>query len=136
MELNWQTVFDRMAKAALEAERLNFIEIVDVLSASYDEIEALHNKDSEDEQLLSLCDQFSERASRRVATIGDWIKKNRVTKTQTQYIVSNYDYKMFYWAKKRGLDKEIDNLQIKIDIDALSDKERLSFESRITVDKK
>lgn len=136
MELNWKTIFDRMAKTAVRAEELGLMELVDILSSSFDEMESMYNSHSDDSTIILLCNQFSERAARRVEIMGEWVQKNRVTKTQTQYIVANYDYKMFYWAKRRGFDSEIDNLQIKIDIDALSDKERLSFESRITVDKK
>lgn len=135
-EQKWKTIFDKLAQTAVKAEELSLMEIVDVLSRSYDEIEKAYNENKDDEKAISRCGQFASRMERRIDDIGEWIKRNRVHKDELnrRYVISNYDYSIFVWAIARGFVDEIDNLCIRIPFDSLSGAEKSRFDSQ--VDKK
>lgn len=74
--------------------------------------------------------QFLWRLYYRIKANPEKKKFNIYSASDEQYWVTNYDYKAFKWAKKKGLVEEIDNLVIKIPKSKLTADERRVLDRR------
>lgn len=76
---------------------------------------------------------FANRINYRSQTENYFCEINKVWYTDSveSFFVANYDYKMFSWAIKRGFDKNIDNLCIRLPKCELRKEEIKRLEDRI-----
>ena len=131
---DWNSIANAVDKIGDEADRLDWPELIEMTAEAYTEASA------EPDQAVKLFDwcQFFFRLLHRVKDMTNPEPFNRVTKTQRlidhdwrpMYMVDNYDYKMFLWAKKNGHRDYITNKWFLVREDELSGKMRESFEKK------
>jgi len=130
----WEAIADLVGKIGEEADRLNWPELINMVSDAYTEME----KETDSAIILFTWQQFFFRLLYRVKRMSSPIEFNTIYKTHRleehknipMYQINNYDYKMFLWARKKKFNDYTTNDYILVPIDDLSDKERESFEKK------
>ncbi len=130
----WEAIADLVGKIGEEADRLNWPELINMVSDAYTEME----KETDSAIILFTWQQFFFRLLYRVKRMSSTIEFNTIYKTHRleehknipMYQINNYDYKMFLWARKKKFNDYTTNDYILVPIEDLSDKERESFEKK------
>lgn len=132
----WGTIASLLSDAAEIALEKDRDDIFNMISDSFDEIEKI----KEPEELLMTAFQFAFRIYYRMKRFSGDMPLNRVVKTTLieprigaidAYMLSNYDFKMFTWARRRGFGSRIDNLTISFPASELTPAERARFDKKI-----
>ena len=127
--VGWGAIATLMGKAAENAEKHGREDVVDMLSNTFDLMERIKKP----YELFFDAFQFAWRMYYRTKNIGD-IPINRVTlekrNNEDVYVVTNYDYKMFLWAKSKGFGATISNTEFTATISSLTPAERSRFEKQ------
>lgn len=131
---DWKSISNTVEKIGDEAERIGWDELNDMVADAYTQASA------EPSAANKLFDwyQFFYRLYHRVKDMDSPEPFNRVTKTQRlidhdwrpMYMVDNYDYKTFIWARKNGHTDYITNKWLLVREDELTDKMKASFEKK------
>lgn len=122
----WGTASTLLAKASELAEQMGRDDIFNMLSDSFDLME--HAKGDE---IFFNVFQFCYRVYYRMKVLDKDMPLNRVTLerrgTDDVYVVSNYDYKMFLWAKNKGYGSTITNNDFVVPPETLTPAEAKRF---------
>lgn len=133
-ESDWKPIISLIEKLSEEADRLDWPELIDMVSSSYDEME----KEKDPATILFTWQQFFFRLLYRVRRFSSPLEFNLIYKTNRlenhdnveMYQITNYDCKMFLWSRKKGFNEYITNDYILVPIDKLTEKEKESFEKK------
>lgn len=123
----WGTITNLLASSADVCDNANRGDMVDMLADSFD----LMEKEEDEVRRFFDCYQFAFRMYFRVKKMDMTIPLNKVTKDDDTYTVQNYDYKMFLWARRRGLTDQLDNYNIVVEASKLTPAEKLRFEKNL-----
>lgn len=134
-ELLWGSVTRLMDKIGDEEDRLHWPELIDVVVDTYSE--EGNNKDGMD--IFFSLYQFLMRVYYRIKAMDEPEPFNIVSKTTrienhekiSMYMVRNYDYKMFKWAKNKGFIQYMTNGWFLVRVQDLSPSERKGFEDKV-----
>lgn len=126
----WGTASTLLAKASDLAEQMGRDDIFNMLSDSFDLME-----NAKGDEIFFNVFQFCYRIYYRMKSMVDKdMPINRVTLehrgNDDVYVVSNYDYKMFLWAKSKGFGDTINNLQFVVSPSSLTPAELHRFEKQ------
>lgn len=127
--MGWGTASTLLAKASDLAEQMGRDDIFNMLSDSFDLME-----NAKGAEAFFNVFQFCYRIYYRMKVLDKDMPLNRVTLerrgTDDVYVVSNYDYKMFLWAKSKGFGDTINNLQFTVSPSSLTPAEAKRFSQR------
>lgn len=132
----WGTIANLLARSAEVAEKMERDDIFNMLSEAFDEME----KETDPKELFLNAYQFAFRCAFRMKSLDPKMPINRVELerrieprfgAQDCYVIYNYDYKMFTWARKRKFTDRIDNLTIVIPAENLTPAEKNRFDKKI-----
>lgn len=134
-ELLWGSVTRLMDKIGDEEDRLQWPELIDMVVDTYSE--EGNNKDGMD--IFFNLYQFLMRVYYRIKAMDKPEPFNEVSKTTRvenheevpMFMVKNYDYKMFKWAKSKGFNEYMTNGWFLVRVQDLSPSERKGFESKV-----
>lgn len=134
-ELLWGSVTRLMDKIGDEEDRIQWPELIDMIVDTYSE--EGNNKDGMD--IFFSLYQFLMRVYYRVRAMDKPKPFNEVSKTTRvenheevpMFMVKNYDYKMFKWAKNKGFIEYMTNGWFLVRVRDLSPSERKGFESKV-----
>ena len=125
----WGTASTLLAKASDLAEQMGRDDIFNMLSDSFDLMET-----AKGDEIFFNVFQFCYRIYYRMKVLDKDMPINRVTLehrgTDDVYVVSNYDYKMFLWAKSKGFGDTINNLQFTVLPSSLTPAELSRFQKQ------
>lgn len=125
----WGTASTLLAKASDLAEQMGRDDIFNMLSDSFDLMET-----AKGDEIFFNVFQFCYRIYYRMKVLDKDMPINRVTLehrgTDDVYVVSNYDYKMFLWAKSKGFGDTISNLQFIVPPSSLTPAELNRFQKQ------
>ena len=125
----WGTASTLLAKASDLAEQMGRDDIFNMLSDSFDLMET-----AKGDEIFFNVFQFCYRVYYRMKVLDKDMPINRVTLehrgTDDVYVVSNYDYKMFLWAKSKGFGDTINNLQFTVLPSSLTPAELSRFQKQ------
>lgn len=128
--LGWGTASALLAKAGDLAEAMGRDDIINMLSDSFDLMES--EKDAS--KIFFNVYQYAWRVYFRMKFLAKDMPINRVTLENRDhekvYVVSNYDYKMFLWAKSKGYGKTLTNNEFVVDPSTLTPAEARRFEKQ------
>lgn len=126
----WGTASALMNKAAELAEKMERDDIINMLSDSYDIMEQAKGN-----EIFFNVFQFAWRMYFRMKFLDKNMPINRVTlenrNHEEVYVVSNYDYKMFLWAKSKGYGGTLTNNEFVVKPDSLTPAEARRFEKQV-----
>ncbi len=132
----WGTIASLLSRSADMAEQMERDDIFNMLSEAFDEME----KETDPKELFLNAYQFAFRCAFRMKKLDPKMPINRVELerrieprfgAQDCYVIYNYDYKMFTWARKRNFTDRIDNLTIVIPAEELTPAEKNRFDKKI-----
>lgn len=132
----WGTISSLISKSAELAENMERDDIFNMLDAAFNEME----KETDPKELFLNAYQFAFRFYFRMKKLDPNMPLNRVTLEHRIeprigavdcYVITNYDYKMFTWARKRGFSEQIDNLTIIIPLSELTPAEKNRFDKKM-----
>ncbi len=132
----WGTIASLLSRSAEVAEKMERDDIFNMLSEAFDEME----KETDPKELFLNAYQFAFRCAFRMKNLDPKMPINRVELehrieprfgAQDCYVIYNYDYKMFTWARKRNFTDRIDNLTIVIPAEELTPAEKNRFDKKI-----
>lgn len=132
----WGTVASLLSDAADLALQKDRDDIFNMISESFDEFEKIDDP----AELFMTAFQFAFRVYHRMRIIDKDMPLNRVVLQERiepkvggidVYLISNYDYKTFIWARKRGFGDRIDNNNIVVPAEQLTPAERARFDKKI-----
>ena len=134
-ELLWGSVTRLMDKISDEEDRLQWPELIDMIVDTYSEEST--NKDGMD--IFFSLYQFLMRVYYRIKTMDKPEPFNEVSKTTRlenheevpMFMVKNYDYKMFKWAKNKGFTEYMTTDWFLVRVRDLSPSERKGFENKV-----
>ena len=125
----WGTASALMNKAAELAEKMERDDIINMLSDSYDIMEQAKGN-----EIFFNVFQFAWRMYFRMKFLDKNMPINRVTLEKRDhedvYVVSNYDYKMFLWAKSKGFGGTLTNNEFTVLPSSLTPAEARRFEKQ------
>ena len=128
--LGWGTASALLAKAGDLAEAMGRDDIINMLSDSFDLMES--EKDAS--KIFFNVYQYAWRVYFRMKFLNKDMPINRVTlenrNHEEVYVVSNYDYKMFLWAKSKGYTKTLTNNEFVVEPESLTPAEKRRFEKQ------
>ena len=128
--LGWGTASALLAKAGDLAEAMGRDDIINMLSDSFDLMES--EKDAS--KIFFNVYQYAWRVYFRMKSLNKDMPINRVTlenrNHEEVYVVSNYDYKMFLWAKSKGYTKTLTNNEFVVEPESLTPAEKRRFEKQ------
>lgn len=130
----WESIASLVDKVGEEADRLDWPDLIDMISDAYDEME----KETNPAIILFTWQQFFFRLYYRVKAYKHPGRFNTIYETSRlenhenvrMYQIDNYDWKMFVWARKKKFNDYITNNYILVPKDKLTEKERESFEKK------
>lgn len=125
--LGWGTASALLAKAGDLAEAMGRDDIINMLSDSFDLMES----EKEASKIFFNVYQFAWRMYYRMKNLNKDMPLNRVTLEtrdhEEVYVVTNYDYKMFIWAKSKGYTKTLSNTEFTVSPSTLTPAEARRF---------
>lgn len=128
--LGWGTASALLAKASDLAEAMGRDDIINMLSDSFDLMES----EKEASKIFFNVYQYAWRMYFRMKSLAKDMPINRVTlenrNHEEVYVVSNYDYKMFLWAKSKGYTKTLTNNEFVVEPESLTPAEKRRFEKQ------
>ena len=128
--LGWGTASALLAKAGDLAEAMGRDDIINMLSDSFDLMES----EKEASKIFFNVYQYAWRVYFRMKSLNKDMPINRVTLENRDheevYVVSNYDYKMFLWAKSKGYTKTLTNNEFIVEPESLTPAEKRRFEKQ------
>ena len=128
--LGWGTASALLAKASDLAEAMGRDDIINMLSDSFDLMES----EKEASKIFFNVYQYAWRVYFRMKFLAKDMPINRVTlenrNHEDVYVVSNYDYKMFLWAKSKGYTKTLTNNEFVVEPESLTPAEKRRFEKQ------
>lgn len=128
--LGWGTASALLAKAGDLAEAMGRDDIINMLSDSFDLMES----EKEASKIFFNVYQYAWRVYFRMKSLNKDMPINRVTlenrNHEEVYVVSNYDYKMFLWAKSKGYTKTLTNNEFVVEPESLTPAEKRRFEKQ------
>lgn len=128
--LGWGTASALLAKAGDLAEAMGRDDIINMLSDSFDLMES----ERDASKIFFNVYQYAWRVYFRMKFLAKDMPINRVTLENRDhekvYVVSNYDYKMFLWAKSKGYTKTLTNNEFVVDPSTLTPAETRRFEKQ------
>ena len=105
-------------------------DIINMLSDSFDLMES----EKEASKIFFNVYQYAWRVYFRMKSLNKDMPINRVTLENRDheevYVVSNYDYKMFLWAKSKGYTKTLTNNEFIVEPESLTPAEKRRFEKQ------
>lgn len=127
----WGTAAALLNKAADVAFDMGRDDIVNMISDSYDLMEQAKGA-----EIFFNVFQFAWRIYYRMRSLDKDIPINRVTEEtrnhETVYVVTNYDYKMFLWAKSKGYGGTLTNMEFTVSLSSLTPAEALRFKKQLS----
>lgn len=128
--LGWGTASALLAKAGDLAEAMGRDDIINMISDSMDIME----QETDASKIFFNVYQFAWRMYYRMKFLSKDMPLNRVTlenrNHEEVYVVTNYDYKMFLWAKSKGYGKSLTNVEFIVDPSTLTPAEARRFEKQ------
>lgn len=128
--LGWGTVSSLLSKAADTAEEMGRDDIVNMLSEALSQMDTIR----EPSRIFFDAYQFAFRVYFRMKTLAKDMPINRVTQehrgAEDVYVVTNYDYKMFLWAKSKGYTGTLTNNEFTVSPSSLTPAELRRFEKQ------
>lgn len=125
----WGTASALLEKASEMAEEMGRDDIINMLSDSYDLMEQAKGS-----EIFFNVFQYAWRVYFRMKFLAKDMPINRVTledrNHEEVYVVSNYDYKMFLWAKSKGYGGTLTNNEFVVKPDTLTPAEARRFEKQ------
>lgn len=129
--LGWGTTSSLLSKAADIAEAMGRDDIVNMLSEAFDAM----GKINDPARVFFDAYQFAFRVYYRMKKLAKDMPINRVTLehrgNDDVYVITNYDYKMFLWAKNNGHGNTLTNLEFTVSPESLTPAEMRRFERRV-----
>lgn len=129
--LGWGTTSSLLSKAADLAETMGRDDIVNMLSEAFDLMEKINDP----AKVFFDAYQFAFRMYFRMKTLSEKMPINRVTLehrgNDDVFVVTNYDYKMFLWAKSKGYGNTLTNLEFTVSPESLTPAEARRFERKL-----
>lgn len=133
-ELLWGSITVKLNQISDEADRLEWDDAIEMIASAFCDSQNMQPMDL----FLNLY-QFAFRFYFRAKEMSEKQPFNMISKTtrlenhedRKFFMVSNYDYKMFKWAKERGFDYYMTNGWFLVPEDKLSVSEAHNFEKRI-----
>lgn len=133
-ELMWGSITNRLNLISDEADRLNWDDAIEMIASAF-----CDSQNMEPIDLFLNLYQFSFRFYFRIKGMGEKAEFNQISRTtrledhedKEYFMVSNYDYNMFKWAKSKGFDNTMTNGWFLVPKDKLSVSEVHNFEKRI-----
>ena len=135
-EEEWGAISDIMAKISDESDRLGDVDLLETCISAVDECE---KEKSAEERFFGLY-RFLFRFYYRVRKMETSPKEFNIVYEDRRlvgheyidmYRVVNYDWKMYKWARKRGLSDTMTNEWLLVPVDKLTEKEKENFEKKV-----
>ena len=128
--LGWGTASALLAKAGDLAEAMGRDDIINMISDSMD----LMEQETDASKIFFNVYQFAWRMYFRMKMLDKNMPLNRVTlenrNHEEVYVVTNYDYKMFIWAKSKGYGNTLTNTEFTVSPSTLTPAEARRFEKQ------
>ena len=129
--MGWGTAATLLGKAADLAEEMGRDDIINMLSDAFDLMETIR----EPSKVFFDVYQFAFRVYFRMKKLAKDMPINRVTLehrgVDDVYVVTNYDFKMFLWAKNKGYASTISNNDFIVPPETLTPAEARRFEKQV-----